>query len=180
MTEPQPDHMPRAAALLYTPSTPVTSLLGPFSERLKADGVRVGGIVQEMLIDDGGHKVGLDAIEVDTGARIAINRPSKSDIDNHNCTLDVAALAETTGAIRRAISESMDLIVIEKFGDKEKEGGGLADEIIAAMAEGIPTVVLVPALSLEEWTAFTGGMADLLVCTPDALDGWWRSVSDAG
>lgn len=172
--------LPRAAALLYTPSTPVTSLLGPFSERLKADGVRVGGIVQEMLVDEGGHKVGLDAIEVDTGSRTAINRSSRSNMDNHNCTLDTAALTETTGAIRRAIAENMDLIVIEKFGDREKEGGGLADEIIAAMAEGIPTIVLVPALSLEEWTRFTGGMADLLVCTTDALDDWWRSVNGDG
>ncbi|MHA1597519.1 MAG: DUF2478 domain-containing protein [Alphaproteobacteria bacterium] len=166
---------PVAAALLYTPSTPVTALLGPFSEKLKSEGVRVGGIVQEMLIDEDGHKVGLDAIEVDTGVRIAINRPTKSDIDNHNCSLNPSALAETTGAIRRAISENMDLIVIEKFGNQEKAGDGLANEIIAAMAEGIPTVVLVPALSLEEWTRFTGGMADLLVCSTDALNDWWRS-----
>ena len=169
---------PVAAALLYTPSTPVTALLGPFSEKLKADGVRVGGIVQEMLIDEDGHKVGLDAIEVDSGRRIAINRPTKSDVDNHNCSLDRAALAETTGAIRRAIADKMDLIVIEKFGDREKAGDGLSDEIIAAMAEGIPTIVLVPAISLEEWTRFTGGMADLLACTPDALENWWRAVRE--
>jgi len=167
--------MLQSAAILYTPTTEETSILGPFAKALNERGYKVGGIVQEMLFDEDGAKAGLDAIEVDTGLRIPINRPTKSDKANGTCSLDHAALAESTSAIRRAIENRMDLIVIEKYGDQEKKGGGLADEILAAMAEGIPVLTLVPAISLEEWNRFSGGLTQLLPCSEEAIWAWWDS-----
>ncbi|HJN25682.1 MAG TPA: DUF2478 domain-containing protein [Rhodospirillales bacterium] len=163
----------RAAAVLYTTETTAEFVLSNFADELKAKGMRVGGLVQEFLTDDEGNRIGLDAIEVDTGARIPINRPTQSDRINGVCSLDRSALTESTSALRRAIADKVDLIVVEKFGEQEQKGSGLADEILAAMAEGIPTVVLVPAIALEEWTKFSGGMADLLPCSPDAVRRWW-------
>jgi len=170
----------RVAAVLYTPTTPATAILGPFARVIAGRGFRVGGIVQEMLFDTDGHKDGLDAIEIDTGRRIPINRPTKSDRIHGTCSLDHSALAESSGAIRRAVGERMDLIVIEKFGEQEQNGRGLAAEILAAISEGLPTLVLVPAIALEEWTRFTGGAGDLLPCRPEALDGWWDEINDHG
>jgi len=164
----------RAAAVLYTPETEARFVLTRFAEELKNQGLKVGGLVQEFLSDEDGNKTGLDAIAIDTGERIPINRPTESDKINHVCSLDHAALTESTGALRRAISNKVDLIVVEKFGEQEQKGGGLADEILSAMAEGIPTLVLVPAAALEEWNRFSGGMADLVACSPEAVRRWWN------
>jgi uncharacterized protein len=165
----------RAAAVLYTPETTAEFVLSNFADELKGQGLKVGGLVQEFLTDDEGGRIGLDAIEVDTGARIPINRPTESDKINGVCSLDRSALTGSTSALRRAISDKVDLIVVEKFGEQEQKGSGLADEILTAMAEGIPTMVLVPAIALEEWNTFSGGMTDLLPCSPEAVRRWWDS-----
>lgn len=165
----------RAAAVLYTPETKAEFVLAEFATELKSQGCCVGGLVQEFLVDEAGARIGLDAIEVDTGQRIPINRPTESDKVNGVCSLDRSALTESTSALRRAIANRVDLLVVEKFGEQEQQGSGLADEILAAMAEGIPTLVLVPATALETWNSFSGGMADLLPCSPEAVRRWFSS-----
>lgn len=177
MSQQQPPTPPtiRAAAVLYTPDTTAEFVLTGFADELKSEGLSVGGLVQEFLYDDEKNRIGLDAIEVDTGKRIPINRPTESDKINGVCSLDRSALAESTEALRRAIKDRVDLIVVEKFGEQEQQGHGLADEILTAMSEGIPTVVLVPASALEQWNTFSGGMSDLLPCSADAVRKWWNS-----
>lgn len=163
----------RAAAVVYGPGTMAEFVLAGFAEELKSQGQEVGGLVQEFLYDSDNKRIGLDAIEIDTGKRIPINRPTESDRINGVCSLDRSALAESTEALRRAIDKKVDLIMVEKFGEQEQQGKGLADEILAAMAEGIPTLVLVPASALDQWKAFCGGMADEIPCTADAIRKWW-------
>ncbi|MEO5338362.1 MAG: DUF2478 domain-containing protein, partial [Magnetospirillum sp. WYHS-4] len=160
-------------AVLYTRDTADRGLLARFAAELRRRGFKVGGVVQEILLDDAGAKVGMDAVEIDTGRRIAIARPTADQIAEGVCALDLAGLAESTGPVRRAIAEGADLIVVEKFGDRERANKGLADEIMAAMAEGIPTLVAVPAGALEDWLRFSGGLGPLLPCDEPALWRWW-------
>jgi uncharacterized protein len=165
----------RAAAVIYSKNTKAEFVFSNFAKEMKTQGLSVGGLVQEFLYDDEGNRTGLDAIEVDTGARIPINRPTESDKTNGVCSLDRSALTESTSALRRAIANRVDLIVVEKFGEQEQKGSGLADEILAAMAEGIPTLVLVPQSALEQWNTFSGGMADEITCSPEAVRDWWNT-----
>ena len=163
----------RAAAVVFGRGNTAEFVLAGFAEELKSQGLKVGGLVQEFLYDENHDRIGLDAIEIDTGKRIPINRPTESDMINGVCSLDRSALAESTEALRRAIDNKFDLIIVEKFGEQEQGGKGLADESLAAMAEGIPTLVLVPASALEQWNAFSGGMADQIPCSAEALQDWW-------
>lgn len=169
----------RAAAVLYTPETTDRSILAAFAEKLKLQGLKVGGLVQRFHFDDEGNKDGIDAIAVDTGEHIPLKRPTESDFVNGVCSLDHAALTESTGALRRAIENGADLMVIEKFGEQEQKGAGLADEILSAMSEGVPVLVLVPASALEQWNHFSGGLGDLLPCTPQALSRWWTGIRNS-
>jgi uncharacterized protein (DUF4213/DUF364 family)/nucleoside-triphosphatase THEP1 len=163
--------------VLYSPTSTGTStrvsVLSEFAQELKRRHWRVGGIVQEVFTREDGARRAVDAVELDTGRRIPLSRPSDADIDAGLCGLDRSALAEATGAVRRAVDERVDLLVVEKFGDREKKGEGLADEILLALAEGIPTLVLVPAGALNSWIRFTGGLGDLLAPDPAALWRWW-------
>jgi hypothetical protein len=169
----------KAAAVVYTPKTTELSILAPFAEELKARGFKVGGLIQQAYFDGQGNKDGIDAIAVDTGEHIALKRPTTSDFVNGACSLDHSALTESTGALRRAIDNRYDLIVVEKFGEQEQKGSGLADEILAAMAEGIPVLILVPESGLEQWKHFSGGLADHLPCAPEAVREWWTGINPA-
>lgn len=160
-------------AVLYTRDTADRGLLARFSAELLRRGFRVGGVVQEVLLDAAGTKIGMDAVEVDSGRRIPIARPTASQIAEGVCSLDLAGLAESTGPVRRALDQGADLIVVEKFGDQERANKGLAGEIMAAMAEGIPTLVAVPAGSLDDWQRFSGNLGVLLPSDEAALWRWW-------
>ncbi|NQU55645.1 MAG: DUF2478 domain-containing protein [Rhodospirillales bacterium] len=181
MATQQDTHNPaiRAAAVIYTPETEEGSVLAAFAKELKAQGLNVGGLTQQAHFDDKGIKDGIDAIAVDTGEHIPLKRPTESDFVNGVCSLDYAALTESTGAIRRAITNRVDLMVVEKFGEQEQKGDGLADEILAAMAEGIPVLILVPASALDKWNHFSGGLADTLSCSLGDVRRWWEQISPA-
>jgi len=165
-----------AAAAVYPSGGRQRDLLARFAEELKRGGVRVGGLVQEALFDADGGKTGLDIVELDSGRRIPINRPTASDLMHRECSLDASALVEGSGAIRRAVAERLDLVIVEKFGDEEQEGRGLADDILHAIAEGVPTIVAVPEHAVDTWARFTGGLAEPLAWEMDALRAWWRGV----
>ena len=163
----------RPAAILYAPDSSDRSLPARFAEDLKSRGWRVGGLVQEVTRADDGAILTMDAIELDSGRRIPLARSVERQRENGECALDSSALTETTEALRRAIREGVDIIIVEKFGEQEKNHQGLADEILAAMAEGIPTLVSVPAGLIEEWNRFSGGLSDVLPPDMAALWRWW-------
>ena len=169
------DHPPRLrpAAVLYAPDSSERSLPARFAEDLKRRGWRVGGLVQELVRGADGAILTMDAIEVDSGRRIPLARPVKGKRPSGECALDGSALTESTAVLRRAVAERVDLIVVEKFGEQEKKHQGLADEILAAMAEGIPTLIAVPAALIEEWSRFSGGLSDILQPNEAALWRWW-------
>lgn len=163
----------RPAGVVYTSSTRELPLLAEFATTLSARGWRIGGLTQEIIRGPDGYKREIRATELDSG-RIVSLAQYKGDRDKESdCGFDTAALAETTQALRRAIENRADLIIVEKFSRREMEGAGLADEILAAMAEGIPTLTLVSAESLDEWQSFTGGLTDLLPTDENALWRWW-------
>jgi nucleoside-triphosphatase THEP1 len=169
----------RAAATFYPAGERDHALLGRFAGELKGAGVRVGGLVQEGLFDADGRKAGIDAIELDTGRRVPINRPTKAHLMHHECSLDTQALAEATAAVRRAVAERAELIVVEKFGEQEQHGDGLADDILLAISEDIPTLIAVPRGAAGIWNQFSGGLAATLDYDRDALMAWWTAIRAA-
>jgi len=170
-------HLPRLrpAGVLYTAATRELPLLADFARELTSRGWRVGGLVQETLRGPGGYKRAIIATDLDTGAKITLATFKGDRGKESECGFDSAALAEATRAVLRAVETGVDLIIIEKFGRREMEGSGLFDEILAAMAEGIPTLTLVSANALEQWNQLTGDLGALLAAEPSGLWRWWGS-----
>ncbi len=164
------------AGAFYVSRKREPGLLKRFVDELSAQGWRVGGIVQEILLDEDGNAIGIDAIEIDTGARIAINRPTKTDRMHKTCSLDTTKLAETSSAIERAVESGMDLIIVEKFGEQEQQGAGMAGDILHAVSEGVPTLVAVPDGVRDLWREFTGEMGDEVDFNYQSLHDWWSRV----
>jgi len=161
------------AAAVYKPDTDDRMALMKFVEKQKSLKTRVGGVLQEALFNSEGGIVGLNAVDVSTNRRIPITRPVKND---NECGLDVSALAETTAIIRNAISERLDLVVVEKFGELEQNGKGLIDEILQTIVEGIPLLISVPKAALPLWQERSGELGSVLPYSEEAFQKWWQSL----
>ena len=161
------------AAAVYKPDTGDRMALLKFVEKQKLLNTRVGGILQEALFDSEGGITGLNAIDVATNRRIPITRPVAND---EECGLDVSALAQTTEIIRNAISERLDLVVVEKFGELEQNGHGLIDDILLTIVEGIPLLIAVPEAALSIWQERSGELGAVLPFSEEAFQQWWQSV----
>ncbi|MCP3687350.1 MAG: DUF2478 domain-containing protein [Gammaproteobacteria bacterium] len=171
MTNPQ--HAARFAAAVYTPETPDRMALLRFAEKLKAQNIKVGGVLQEALLDSEGEIIGLDAIDVATDERLPVSRATAN---KGECGMDVAALADTTGIIRNAIAQGVDLVVVEKFGELEKQGKGLIDEIMQTIVEEIPLLISVSASSLDAWQECSGELGDVLCFDDASFQRWWQAL----
>ncbi|WP_043743045.1 DUF2478 domain-containing protein [Paramagnetospirillum magneticum] len=162
---------PAIGAVIYPPGKPPEALLAEFAAQLAARGFRLGGLLQDTLRDETGRKTDMTVTEIDTGRKLSIGqslgKASKA------CILDSQALAEASGSVRRAIESHADLLFINKFSKSEMEGEGLAGDMLAAVAEGVPVLTAVPGVLIEEWTEFTGGQTELIAPSLAALWRWW-------
>ncbi|MCP4186659.1 MAG: DUF2478 domain-containing protein [Gammaproteobacteria bacterium] len=163
----------RFAAAVYTPDTLDRMALLHFAEKLKTQNIKVGGVLQEALLGSEGEVIGLDAIDVATDERLPVSRATGN---KGECGMDVAALADTTGIIRSAIDQGVDLVVVEKFGELEKQGKGLIDEIMQTIVEEIPLLISVSASSLDAWQECSGELGDVLSFDEKSFQDWWQSI----
>ena len=164
------------AAVVYPSSSNTRHALAAFVKSLKEDGVRVGGVLQETFRIPDGDMRGINMIDVETERRIPINYPTREEWDNRVCSLDASALAETSVVLRHAIERRPDLIVVEKFGNSEKDGKGLMEEIFQAIVEDIPLLVAVPEAFLENWAERSGNMGATISHDLASLQSWWDSL----
>ena len=162
---------PIVGAVIYPPNRPPEALLASFAAALKSRGFKVGGLLQHTSFGADGRKADMVLTEIDTGRQLSIAQHLGREAQA--CMLDSGALADTSAALRRAVAEQADVVFVNKFSKAERDGHGLAAEMLAAMADGIPLILAVPGVLVEEWTAFTGGRADLLAPTAEALWQWW-------
>ena len=165
------------AAAVYGPDTEDRAAMHHFAVWLGDRGVRIGGLLQEAVLNAAGEVVGLNAIDGATGDRTAITRPVQQ---SDECTFDIAALTEATGIIRHAIEQRVDLVLVEKFGEKEQEGQGLMDEVLQTIAEGIPLLIAVPAAALPLWQERTGELGSVLEFEQSAFEQWWQGLKPRG
>jgi nucleoside-triphosphatase THEP1 len=161
------------AVAVYTRDLADREALSVFAAELRTAGVRVGGLV---VRGHGGKMRCIDMVELDTSRRIAINRPTRETQENKTCSLNTSALMESTEALRRAIREGVDVIVLQKFGEQEQKGQGLNDEIFAAIVEEIPLLIAVPTFAPELWQERSGALGDTLPYNLDAFHHWWARV----
>lgn len=70
--------------------------------------------------------------------------------------------------VAAALERRPGVLVLNKFGKTEAEGGGFRDLIVQAVGASIPVLVAVPHRNLEPWRAFAGDLA--CEVTLDGLD----------
>ena len=93
------------------------------------------------------------------------------------CRLDLARLQNAGERIAEAMGQGADLVIINRFGKRERDGKGLGHLIERALDADIPVVIAVASDRFNDWVKFAGGMTVKLACDRGALDQWWDKVS---
>ena len=153
------------AAIVYADDAYPDAFFRALVDRCRAAGLAVAGVLQHQVFEGSDQRSNVLLEDLNSGHRTTLleNRGAGAS----GCRLDQAALAEATARVEGSLEQVPDILVLNKFGKAECEGGGLRDLIGGAIGRGIPVVIGVPRQSLEDWRDFAGGFAIEL---PDDLD----------
>jgi nucleoside-triphosphatase THEP1 len=163
------------AALVYAdgvyPDRVIARAISPLRER----GVAMAGAIQLEPIDlPGRHPCDLLLEDLASGEVTAIAEHRGKEA--RGCRLDVGVLTEIAETVAASLhTDTPRLLIVNKFGKIEADGGGLRDAIAEAVELGIPVLVGVPARNLDRWRAFAGQLAIELEPRVEAISGWLQA-----
>jgi hypothetical protein len=121
----------------------------------------------------------LSAILLHNGETLLLSQdpdPSTQD-STRDCKLDMSRLLHAGERVAQALEQGADILIINRFGKRERHGKGLAYLIDRGFAVDLPVVIAVSREHFAEWIKFAEGMTVKLACDRQVLDAWWRSVS---
>jgi hypothetical protein len=160
------------AALVYADGIYPDRAIARAIEPLRDRGIALAGAIQIETADlPGRHPCDMLLEDLASGEVVAIAEERGKEA--RGCRLDVGILTEMAEAVASSLrADGPRLLVINKFGKIEADGGGLREAIAEAVALGIPVLVGVPARNLDRWRAFAGPLAVELPAEPSAIAGW--------
>ena len=159
------------AALVHDEHQDSDAVLREFAADLSDRGFRAVGMVQEGQCADSS----LSAVLLHSGEKLLLAQDF--DPAASGCRLDVSRLQNAGARIAGALEAGADLLIINRFGKRERDGTGLGYLIERALRADIPVVIAVSSHGLADWIKFSGGMSVKLACDRHSLESWWCTVS---
>jgi nucleoside-triphosphatase THEP1 len=165
----------RLAAIVFDRDENPDAPLAAFIEAAARRGIRVAGLAQVRADGDrrGSHDVAVR--DLVTGEILPIMQDLGAEATG--CSVDPAAIAEAARLLSRAIATRPDLLIVNRFGRLECEGGGMLVEIGQALADGIALIACVPKRYRDAWNAFAAGLDAQLPPSREAIEDWWTAVA---
>jgi nucleoside-triphosphatase THEP1 len=167
---------PQAAAVVDDGGIDVDALLAAVVRDIQGSGRSVRGL---LMTRAGGEGCAGDMVLVDvaSGERYLVSQPLGPG--STSCRADPQGFARASRVLREALDQSPDLVVCNRFGALEAEGGGFAAEMLALMAQAVPLLTAVAQRNRDAWQRFSGG-ALLLAADPVAVHAWIGRVLAVG
>ncbi|HLS82817.1 MAG TPA: DUF2478 domain-containing protein [Steroidobacter sp.] len=160
------------AAVVSSESDVADKLLAEFASRMRRQGWRVCGLVQQSRRSAGkGKQMTLTDLN-DPACCFPISQDLGAG--SSACSLDPAGVAAAGVVLRDALRQKPDLAIANRFGVLEASGRGLIDELLALMGERTPLLIIVAERYLDAWRAFTGGEGVELPPRIEALEAWFK------
>jgi hypothetical protein len=139
-------------------------------DELRLRGLSLGGLLQSSFGGRGGCAQSVLVADLRSGDVFDIwDRRGKGA---RGCRLDENALLDADPALRAAIADRVDLIIVNRFGRAESLGRGLVNIFAAAIEAGLPVLTAVRPPYDAPWRAFHGGLGCELLPEPGAIVSW--------
>ncbi len=162
------------AVIPYSSGFEIDRFMADAASRLKARGLRLGGVVQhnEGTCESGCFAMALEDLASGVRFPISENRGAGAT----GCRLDATGLAAAGGALGAALAGKTDLVIVNKFGRQEALGQGLRQEIAAALLAGLPVLIAVRRDMLPAFRDFAGEDWTELPALAEAVEAWGLGV----
>lgn len=162
-----------AAAIVHRGGTAADTLLAEVVAHQQAQGRRVRGLLMTYPEPEAGCAGRMVLVDIDSGVPFLVSQPMGSG--STACRGDPRGFAQASGVLRAALADAPDLVVVNRFGALEAEGGGFSAELLELLSEGIPVLTAVNERYLPTWQHFSGGAA-VLPAERAAVDQWLAGV----
>lgn len=141
-------------------------------------GYRLAGVLQINSQREDRRRCDMKLRDLHSGAVTCISEDRGNEA--RGCRLDYAALAEVCESIKAAVRAGVDLVIINKFGKAESEGGGMREVIAEAIAHDIPVLVCANPEHHANLLAFAGELAFALPLCEIEIGAWLRGIRRRG
>lgn len=142
-------------ALICDEQSQAEGALRALAAQARGRGLVPGGVLPEAGASRGGR---CDMLLRDLFSGETIRISEDRGALARGCRLDRDGLARACALILANL-RFCDLVLLNKFGRAEVEGGGFRSVIGDALTLGIPTIIGVPRRNLQDWRAFAGDLA---------------------
>ena len=149
-------------------------LLFRLAQDLMAEGLRVCGTVQVNTEREKAGPCDMDVKVLPDGPAICISQNLGPEA--RGCRLNPEALELAVGHVEAALSERVDLLIVNKFGKHEADGRGFRNAIAEALSRDIPVLVGLNSLNAAKFHEFTVDAATVLPPEAPALAEWVAGV----
>ncbi len=143
-------------ALVYDEGFAIGEVFHAVAADARRQGLRLGGVIETPAASAAGHRCDMVLLDLASSRRIKISEERGALA--RGCRLDLDSLARTCALIMSSLPQC-DLILLNKFGKTEAEGGGFRCVISDALALDIPVVIGVPRRNLAAWREYAGDLA---------------------
>ena len=121
---------------------------------------------------DAGCAGAMVLVDLDTREEYLVSQPLGRD--SRACRADLQGFSRASGVLRRAALQGPELVVSNRFGGLEAEGGGFCAELLEILAQDLPLLTTVAPRHVGNWQRFTGGAA-VLPARPEAVFAWFKA-----
>jgi hypothetical protein len=163
------------AAVAYQAGFGIDAFLATVAHRLQAEGMKLAGVIQDNAGDADIACSRMSLVDLAASARFRISQDLGALASG--CRLDPRGLIEAESKLVAAIGTGADLVVLNKFGRAEAEGGGLRNAFVRAIETGVPVLTAVRPPYMVPWARFHGTLAVELPPDFEAVCTWCRSVA---
>ena len=170
-----PRHARPVAAIVYANELYPDAIFTELVNRCRALGLSLAGVLQHQAFGGADRRCDVLLEDLTSGYRTALFEDRGAGA--RGCRLDESALAEATARVEGSLAHAPDLLVLNKFGKVECDGGGLRNLIASAIDRGIPVVIGVPHRNLDVWRNFVGEFALELSDHPGEVEQWLEGLA---
>lgn len=150
------------------------TLIAAVAERARAAGLKLAGVLQRDSRRPGRRRCDMDLIDLASGRIIRISEDRGNSA--RGCRMDVGALVEAAEMVERSIRiGAPDLVILNKFGKAEEEGGGMRGAIGAALAADIPVLMSVGELALPALALFAADLCSIVEADATVVNEWLQA-----